>query len=213
MADDPALYLDATRILAPSACYVQAEAFIRRVKDRLAREAFSADSTDEETTARTIVRWVHQTLRPGSIAIGKFGVAPTLEAILSKRLHSCGEYAVLTCFLLRCHQIPARLIWEKLHTAFRLPASLLALLPSAWAGPYLQGHVWVELYADGRWRPADAELDIFDVPQWLDKRLRQAHRVKAGFLGLSTSSTGSFPSSFRPSTTEASPPPSSRVTT
>lgn len=193
MSDDPALYLDPTRILAPSIRYVQTQAFVQEAKDRLAREAFQTGPADEQAAAQAIVHWVHNTLRPGSAAIGKIGVAPSLEAILSKPLTSCREFAALTCFLLRCHQIPARLIYERMHTDFSLPASLLALLPRAWAGPYLQGHVWVELHVDGRWAPADSELGIFDVREWVHKRLRQGHRMEARFFGVSTFTTWLFP--------------------
>jgi hypothetical protein len=62
-------------------------------------------------------------------------------------------------------------------------------------GPVLNSHVWLEVKSGGEWVPADAELGIFGMMQWLETRVIKGVTVRA--LGLPVSERWRFPLRIR----------------
>ncbi len=136
-----------------------------------------AEAPDEGSLARAIVARVHERLRVLPTAFGK-GMPGTLAEIVARRGGNCVSYAVLAAVLLRDRGLPTRLVREDVFTNVSLLRAPWALLRAP-VGPTLNGHVWVEVLLDGEWHPADAELGVFGVKEWLAARLARGTTLAA----------------------------------
>ena len=159
-----------------------------------ARDLIGAiEAPDDRSRARAIVMRVHERMRVLPSAFG-FGMPKTLRAIVSARGGNCVSHAVLATVLLRANSIPTRLVVEDVYTNVALIRAPAAFLPAA-IGPTLNGHVWIEVCVDGAWVPADAELGILGMVEWLSARL--GHGVTVAALGLVVREHWKFPLRIR----------------
>ena len=136
-----------------------------------------AEAPDERGLARALVMRVHERMRVLPSAFG-FGMPRGLPAIVAARGGNCVSHSVLAAALLRDRGFPTRLVVEEVYTNFSLLRAPAVLLPAP-IGPTLNGHVWLEVAIEGAWLPADAELGIFGISEWLAARLARGVTVAA----------------------------------
>ena len=131
----------------------------------------------EEGVARGVVTQVHERMRINASAFG-VGMPKNLPAIVAGGGGNCVSHSVLAAVLLRDHGFPTRLVVEDVYTNVSLLRAL-ALGFRAPIGPTLNGHVWIEVCVDGDWAPADAELGVFGMREWLSARVGRGVTVAA----------------------------------
>ena len=121
--------------------------------------------TDEERAAR-VVRWVH-----AHVAFTADRHA-ALDGILEDRKGNCYDHASLVIAMLRAGGLRVRFVRE---LNVEPPSEERAA--SAWAqqsslfGFEHNDHTWVEVFAEGRWIPADSSLGLFGMREWLGARV------------------------------------------
>lgn len=151
------------------------------------------EAADGSALARAIVLRVHERMRILPTAFG-LGMPKTLRAIVAAGGGNCVSHAVLAAVLLRDRGLPTRLVAEEVHTNFGLLRAPTVFVRAP-VGPTLNGHVWIEVLLDGEWVPADAELGIFGVRQWL--RVRLGTGVTVAALGVAIRERWKFPLRIR----------------
>jgi hypothetical protein len=104
------------------------------------------------------------------------------------------SHSVLAAVLLRDLGFPTRLVVEEVYTNVSF-LRVLAVLFRAPIGPTLNGHVWIEVWVNGEWLPADAELGLFGTEAWLAERLARGVTVTA--VGLPVREHWKFPLRIR----------------
>lgn len=145
---------------------------------------------DERSLARAVVMRVHERMRILPTAFG-VGMPKTLSAIIAARGGNCVSHAVLTTVVLRDCGLPTRLVSENVYTNFSL-LRVATVFVRAPIGPTLNGHVWLETFVDGEWVPADAELGIFGLSEWLTMRVIRGSTVPWG-IGVPVREHWRFP--------------------
>lgn len=200
MSDDPSLYLDPTLICEARIPYRQSPWQVDWACELIDGGILSEGAPSSTAGARRIIDWVHQSFRPAvsgimlTTKIGlRYGRSRSIDETLRKGFADCVSHSILACFLLRSHGIPARLIGERVFTSLDPFAAPLVLLPNSCVGPFSEGHVWLECHVDGQWQPADAELGLFGVDDWIDKRIANGIRFAAEFYRARMRSFWHFP--------------------
>lgn len=132
---------------------------------------------DDTTPARDIVMRVGERMQ---VLVSAFGVGmpKTLGEIVERTGGNCVSHAVLAAVALRTRGFPTRLVVEDVYTGpslLRAPTALMAVP----IGPTLNGHVWVETLVDGDWAPADPELGLYGVDDWVRTRVLRGLWVEA----------------------------------
>lgn len=150
---------------APAARFLAPEPFIESDDPLVAARARAAvgDARDDETRARRLVRWVHETMRPEPAA-----TVPSAREVIRTLRGDCNEHAVLLAAMARAAGIPARVVAGAMYAD----------------GAFLY-HAWTELWLGG-WVTADATLEQMPVDATHVKLVEggpAAHVALAGLLG------------------------------
>jgi len=169
--------------------------FEHRPEDVAAARDFMGpvDAADGESLARAVVVRLHERMRIRASAFG-VGMPTRLAGIVAARGGNCVAHSVLATAVLRDRGLPTRLVVENTYTnvsLLRLPAAFVR----APIGPVLNSHVWIELMIDGGWVPADAELGVFGIKEWLAVRVARGVTVRA--IGLPIAEHWKFPLRIR----------------
>ena len=151
------------------------------------------EAPDEQGLARALVMRVHERMRIRASAFG-WGMPKSLPAIVASGGGNCVSHSVLAAVLLRDRGFPARLVSEHVYTNVSLLRVAAALIRAP-IGPTLNGHVWIEALVNGEWVPADAELGVFGVDEWLVRRLARGATLAA--VGLPIREHWKFPLRIR----------------
>lgn len=153
----------------------------------------SIEAHDDCGLARTIVTRVHERMRVLPTAFG-LGMPKSLPDIVTAGGGNCVSHAVLAAVLLRDGGLPTRLTTEDVYTNVSLLRAPGALIRAP-IGPTLNGHAWTEILLDGEWLPADAELGVFGLTEWLAMRLGGGTTLAA--LGIPIREHWKFPLRIR----------------
>lgn len=123
---------------------------------------------DESMQPRDIVMRVHKRMR---ILVSFSAEMPkTLGEIVERGAGNCESHAVLATGALRQREFPTRLVAEEVYTGPSLLRAAAALLAVP-AGPTLNRHIWIETRVGGDWVPADPELGLYGIDEWMRTRV------------------------------------------
>ncbi len=151
------------------------------------------EAPDGTSLARSVVMRVHERMRIRASAFG-VGMPTRLAGIVEARGGNCVAHSVLATAVLRDRGFPTRLMVENTYTnvsLLRVPTAFVR----APIGPVLNTHVWIELMIDGGWVPADAQLGVFGIKEWLAVRVARGVTVRA--IGLPIAEHWKFPLRIR----------------
>ena len=124
-------------------------------------------------TAKNIFQWVAKNIRYSGYLAQPRGARDALE----HRQGDCTEYMYLFMALCRAAGIPARGLGGYVVTRN------MALDPAAY-------HNWAEFYADGRWRLADPQKNVFDREQTQYLVMRRIHEGPGSFRRFQVTGEG-----------------------
>jgi hypothetical protein len=125
------------------------------------------EENDSERKGRIIINWVFNNVeyRPQEFK------HPTLSEI-RKNGGTCEDKSILAMVMLRHIGIPVRFIIEAAICKPSAPREEMAKkIKYTIIGRYTNIHVWLELYLNGKWIPADPSFDICGEKEWVYTRL------------------------------------------
>lgn len=120
-----------------------------------------------ERKGRTIINWVFSNIEFRAQEFKH----PTLSEIM-RNGGTCEDKSIFATIMLRHVGIPVRLMLEVAISELSPPREELAeKIGYTIIGRYTNTHVWLELYLNGKWIPADPSFNIFGEKEWVTTRL------------------------------------------